>query len=389
MLNAVFFNSKTFLNKELINALKRRNDIHTLSVDIPVLPPPQAAPAVFEQLKPFLPAIVISLNDAGYDQAGALSSLLAGSGCFQLNWYYDDPLYEHIFCKRALPDRSRRIDFVSEKSFVPMLAEKGFTPHFLPLATAPEFFNTDGPAPGFKYDISFVGNSSLSFLDSISLPEVQQELNRSTRLLARLRDMYRANPRENIRGWLYSHPDEWKGNIAIDADVFVFVMQWMVGYFYRKDFVAALADAYRERFMCFGDIYWTKFINPAQVSTDAMYYTNLCSYYRRTKINININRIQTLTSFTQRIFDCKASGAFLLTDKRQLNSEYFVTEGENREFVEYTSLAHCKRLIDYYVTHDEERERIALAGREKVMKNHTYDNRVEEMMQVVRIKWKL
>jgi spore maturation protein CgeB len=108
----------------------------------------------------------------------------------------------------------------------------------------------------------------------------------------------------------------------------------------------------------------------SQVSTDACYYTNLCSYYRSTRVNLNINRIQIKTSFTQRIFDCKASGAFVLTEKRPLNSRYFVTEGPEKELVEFSSRPQCMELIDYYCEHDDERQRIALAGREKVLKLH-------------------
>jgi spore maturation protein CgeB len=387
MLKVVFFNSKTFLNKELLGALKRRKDFHTLCVDIPALPAPQTAPVVFEQLLSFLPAVVISLNDAGYDPAGTLSSLISQTGSFQLNWYYDDPLYEHIYHKRALPDFSRRIDFVSERSFVPLLAEKGFNAHFLPLGTDPEYFNLLSPAPEYKYDISFVGNSSIQFIDDIVTEPIQKDLDRCKPLLVRIKQIYYNNPRENIREWLYAHADEWNNKITIDPDVFVFVMQWMVGYFYRKDFVVNLACVYPNKFMCFGDMYWSKFMAPSQVSPNAMYYKNLCSYYRSSKINININRIQTLTSFTQRIFDCKASGAFLLTDKRQLNKEFFITEGPGREFVEYSSLEDCKKLIDYFLKHDDEREEIAHAGVEKVLKNHTYDNRVDEMFGVFRKEW--
>jgi spore maturation protein CgeB len=390
-LNVVFFNSRTFLKKELLAALKRRPDIHTLSVEIPVLPPADSAEAVFEQLRPFLPGIVVSLNDAGFDQAGVLSRRIAETGSYVLNWYYDDPLYERIYNNRVIADLSRRIDFVSEASFVPFLAARGHTAHFLPLATDPAFFNTDIPIDDAlrtpAYAISFVGNSSLEFMDSIITEQAQKEMDKFKPLLVRLKNIYFRNPREDLRDYLQSHSDEWEKNLAMDRERFMFAMVWMIGYLYRRDFVVGLANAYKERFMCFGDAYWTKFIDPWQVSADAMYYKNLCSYYRSSKINININRIQTLTSFTQRIFDCKASGAFLLTDRRAMNGSYFFTEGPGREIVEYDSLAHCRELIDYYLSHDEERERIALAGRNKVLSLHTYDNRVEEMLSTAQKKW--
>jgi spore maturation protein CgeB len=44
-------------------------------------------------------------------------------------------------------------------------------------------------------------------------------------------------------------------------------------------------------------------------------------------------------------------------------------------------------LIDYYCEHDDERQRIALAGREKVLKLHTYDARIDLMFETCRKEW--
>jgi spore maturation protein CgeB len=386
-LNVIFFNSKTFLNIEVLSALRRRQDIRTLCVDIPPAPHAHSAQTVFDQLKPHLPAVVVSLNDAGFDQAGVLGSLLARTGSYQLNWYYDDPLYENIFHKRVIRNLAQRIDFVSENSFVALLSAKGRRAHFLPLATDPAYFNTDAPLRDRTYDITFVGNSSLEFMDGLMTGPLQRELDKAKDLLGRLKSMYYNDPRADLRSFLLSHRALWPLSPSIDPDAFVFALPWMVGYLYRKDFVIDLANTYADRFACFGDPYWTNFISKSQVSTDAMYYKNLCSYYRSSKINININRIQTLTSFTQRVFDCKASGAFLLTDRRAMNSAYFVTDAPDRELVEYDSLDHCKKLIDYYLTHDDERRRIALAGRDTVLAHHTYDNRIDEMLTVAGKTW--
>jgi len=209
---------------------------------------------------------------------------------------------------------------------VPLLRDKGFDAHFLPLAAAPEYFNTNGPAPAYKYDISFVGSSSLQFMDGITTEPVQQELEKFKPLLARLRDSYNQNPRQSIRDWLYKHDSEWRSRIAIDPDSFVFVMQWMVGYLYRKDFVVDIARTYKQRFICLGRYLLVK-IHGSRACVDRRTVLHESVHLLRScRINLNVNRIQTLTSFTQRIFDCKASGAFLLTDKRALNSEYFVTK---------------------------------------------------------------
>jgi spore maturation protein CgeB len=38
-------------------------------------------------------------------------------------------------------------------------------------------------------------------------------------------------------------------------------------------------------------------------------------------------------------------------------------------------------LIEYYLAHGEERERIAEAGRQEVLAHHTWDHRIAEMLQ--------
>ena len=386
-MNVVFFKSNTFLAQELENALKKRNDLNLLITSIPEKIPQQAAHSVIDQIKSHLPAVVISINNAGYDVQGALCDLLSSAGCYQCNWFLDDPFYEDIFFNRRMPDVKNRLDFVSEETFVPLMKEKGYHAYFLPLATDPLYFNTNGETV-YKRDCAFVGNSSLSLLDSIITKDAANEIEKHARLLNDLKKYYYDNPCDaDIKGRLRKNASQWKDSTVMDNAQFLFRMEWLVGYFYRRDFIIEMAKKLKKRFMCFGDIYWSKFIDPSLVSTDACYYTNLRDYYRSTKVNLNINRIQIRTAFTQRIFDCKASAAFLLTEKRGLNSRFFVTEGKNKELVEFSSWPQCLKLIDYYCEHEEGREKIARAGREKVLAEHTYDRRIGQILEVCRKEW--
>ena len=40
-----------------------------------------------------------------------------------------------------------------------------------------------------------------------------------------------------------------------------------------------------------------------------------------------------------------------------------------------------RTLIHFYLEHEAERERIASAGRQEALRNHTYDRRVEEILK--------
>jgi spore maturation protein CgeB len=39
--------------------------------------------------------------------------------------------------------------------------------------------------------------------------------------------------------------------------------------------------------------------------------------------------------------------------------------------------------INYYLAHDEERKRIAVAARERVIRDHTWTDRVKQMIQLM------
>ncbi len=81
-----------------------------------------------------------------------------------------------------------------------------------------------------------------------------------------------------------------------------------------------------------------------------------------------------------RTFELASCDAFQLVDERALLSEAFVA-GE--EIVTFNSVADLKEKIDYYSNRPEERKRIARKGRERVMRDHTYEKRMEEMLSVI------
>jgi spore maturation protein CgeB len=353
---------------------------------VPRYPLPETAETAIEAMTPHLPALVVSLNDAGHDFEGRLARLLIHGGSYIVNWYYDYPFYEQIHAGRRMCPSAGRIDFVTEETFVAPMREKGFTAHFLPLATDPRFFNDEGTV-SYERDVAFVGNSSLELMDSVIDAEVADELENVTDLIARLKASYYADPTTNIRAFLLQNPSLWQGMTALAPERFLFAVEWLVGFFYRRDFVAGVAARYGERFTCFGDAYWRYYLGAGRLSSDARYYDNLCRCYRGTRINLNVNRVQIRTSVNQRVFDCKASGAFLLSERREGNRRFFVTEGPAREFVEFDSMAHCHELIDYYLTHEQEREAIARAGRRKVLANHTYEHRLAQLLSMCRTEW--
>ncbi len=385
-MNIIFFNSKTLVTRELVNALDKRNDLRLINIPIPPHPDPEKVPQIFEKIKPYTPALFISINDAGYDKNGKMQECIIQSGSYLINWYHDFPFYNHVFNDHAYTPSPRRIDFISEESYVDPLRDKGFISYFLPLATDPAFFNTNKPRI-FERDLAFVGNSTLELMDRVVTEEIGSEIEKLSTLFLECKKKYYSDFTQSVRNLIVNEKESWKDKIAIPEDTFIFCMEWMIGYQFRRDFMVDISNTYKLNFTLFGDLYWKQFVKESPVTTEACYYDNLCRYYRTTKINLNLNRIQIQTSFTQRHFDTKASGAFLLTDKRACNSRFFVTDGPNKEIAEYDSLQHCHEQIRYYLEHEDERERIAENGIKRILEDHKYENRIEEIMEVCKKEW--
>lgn len=380
-MNVLFLSSHTFLTKEIENALRKRTDLTLLTMDVPQYPQIPYIETLIDKIGYFLPALVISVNDGGFDYNGVFQKILISKGCLLANWYHDYPFYEEIFHGRVMIPQKETLFFISEESFVQESLNRGFNSFFLPLATDPVYFYSDSDNRLTK-DISFVGNSSSFFIDSVITEKRGQEIEKIISLLGMIKKKYYSNPMTNIRDLLISNEILWENKTSLARNELFFLLEWLCGYFYRKDFIVNISQKYQKSFTCFGDADWKHIIDPLQVSTEACYYTTLHEVYKSSKINLNINRIQIRTSFTQRIFDCSACGAFILTDKRKQNSNYFCTEGKQKELVEFSSLEECTSLIDFYLVHEEERIEIAKRAKKNVLENHTYDNRIETMLSV-------
>jgi spore maturation protein CgeB len=86
------------------------------------------------------------------------------------------------------------------------------------------------------------------------------------------------------------------------------------------------------------------------------------------------------------MFEILGCGCFLLTyyikdngfDELFEDGKHLVTFKNNKEMLE---------LINYYLKHPEERERIAKAGHEATINNHTYYHRVQKMFNYIAFKY--
>ncbi|MFP4501914.1 MAG: glycosyltransferase [Candidatus Hydrogenedentota bacterium] len=85
-----------------------------------------------------------------------------------------------------------------------------------------------------------------------------------------------------------------------------------------------------------------------------------------------------------RVFEALAAGALLITDPAVGLTDLF---RDREHLVIYQSSSELFDLIDYYLTHEDERHRIAMQGQEEVLAAHTYDHRVESMIRHIHTRF--
>lgn len=98
------------------------------------------------------------------------------------------------------------------------------------------------------------------------------------------------------------------------------------------------------------------------------------------KINLNISLKGIEGGTPQRIMDILGAGGFVLTNYCAETAELFE---EDREIVMYKTPEELVEKAAYYLTHEQEREEIARAGRRKVLNCYTYDKKLKQLMKWV------
>lgn len=124
----------------------------------------------------------------------------------------------------------------------------------------------------------------------------------------------------------------------------------------RKEFIKKLQSAF-----------------PQVIIKDNIYFEDISKLYNRTKIIANHSVFKEIN---MRMFEATASGALLITEYVAGLSDFWDI---NKEIITYKSYSEMKELINYYLKHDSEREKIAIAGQKRTLEKHTYLKRCNKI----------
>ena len=110
---------------------------------------------------------------------------------------------------------------------------------------------------------------------------------------------------------------------------------------------------------------------------------NAAKVYNLAKICPNVHHSQTsFGGLNTRTFEILAAGGFELVDNVPGLEEHFEV---GREIVAYASPAQFRELTEYYLSHSSERAAIAERGRSRVLRDHTYEKRLEVILKTLNV----
>ncbi|MFJ4609168.1 CgeB family protein [Pseudomonas atacamensis] len=112
----------------------------------------------------------------------------------------------------------------------------------------------------------------------------------------------------------------------------------------------------------------------------ANHFTEMPRIFQRSKINLNIIRSFVETGLPMRVFDVLSCGGFLVSnDKHDLHKLF----NDGQDLVIYRDTQDLLDICAYYLEHDEERRDIAQQGRVTLAQNHTFMQRMTDMLSTV------
>ncbi len=101
----------------------------------------------------------------------------------------------------------------------------------------------------------------------------------------------------------------------------------------------------------------------------------------RTKISFNRHIDVSLNNANNmRLFEATGMGSLLLTDKKDNLSKLFEID---KEIVTYTCKEEASEKVQYLIDNPHKASEIALAGQARTLKNHTYEIRMKELLEIL------
>lgn len=136
----------------------------------------------------------------------------------------------------------------------------------------------------------------------------------------------------------------------------------------------------------FGDN-WTKYFMLKGKKTPSYYRGKATGeivnkIYLCSKIVLNIHHPHSMEGLNTRTFDIPACGAFEIVDYKNNLEKHFKID---KEIVAFKDVDELKKKIDFYLKNGDLRKSISERGKQRVLSEHTWVNRVKEMIAAIQL----
>ncbi len=318
-----------------------------------------------------------------------VSKVCFSLGIHYISWVYDTP-YLLLYSEHIKYDTTTV--YLFDKALCKSLNESGVeNVYYMPMAAPVEYYNSlkkeDGR--GFHSEISFVG--SLYTEEDQNLYKNLKGINAYTQ--GYLEALIQAQ--KNVYGMFFLEEllkgpildelrricpidrgeDEWESEEWIYANYFL--ARRLTG-IQREEILRVLSEIYRIRLYTPGK---TPGLPRVENCGPIDYVREMPYVFKNSKINLNMTLRSIHSGIPLRAMDIMGCGGFLLTNYQEDFVEFFEPDVD---YVYYTDNEDLFAKVEYYLSHDDERGRIARNGYKKVACHHTYDCRIREMLHRIK-----
>lgn len=329
--------------------------------------------AVLGALVQHRPDMVLCINHLGFDDSGTIGGLLESLEVPVACWYVDSPFF--VLRGDAVPGSRVTSIFTWERSLMDCLYKLGAQDvHYLPLGCDVQKFST---GPGYnRYPLSFVGNS----MEMPGQRWTQDLVGVQRERAAQWKQTLIAKRQSLVDDALALHRAEGDGEVW---DALAAATYSATGVVRAKMLKGAASAA---PLHIFGDSAWRKVMPKARLHDVVIYGAPLARVYADSTINLNATSLQMPTAVNQRAFDVPAAGGFLLSDAQQDVGEHFEL---GVEAVTYDGPEHLTDLVRHYSKRPELRRMIVQRAQERIVREHTYEHRLQALVHVMRRRYGL
>lgn len=385
----LFYRYGSICEPALLRAFKQLNISvieETTEINDKNVPPARCATLVNEVLKEHHPIFVFSINF--YPAIAEVCHIYQTPYVF---WTVDSPVVE-LFSNSLLhaTNRAFLFDGSQYRYFHPYNEDNIY---HLPLASDVEHFDsviqtiTEEDRQRYTSEISFVGSlyNEKNLLNKFTLSDYAKGY--ISGLVQSSLEIYGYNPIEDslsaeivaeLRPYATIHCPF--SNTLRSADEYIIAHSFIgmqAAEVERIRTLNILAEQFRV------DLYTrsnTDMLHNVRVRGGIKTLTEMPKAFHLSKINLNMTIKPIQTGLPLRIFDILGCGGFLMTNYQEELTDHFQIG------VDLESYSSMDELVDkcrFYLEHEELRRQIALNGYNNVKNNHTYQQRLLEMLRTI------